>query len=143
MRRARPGFGGDAAHHQAARFLVVGATTVAIDFAVYQLLHLAGLGLDPAKALSFVVATVAAYLLNRAFTFRAAGGRHVVARFVSLYATALVVNVGVNALVLWLLTDASAWPGLTEIVVAFLAAQAVSSTMNFVGMRHWVFAGAA
>ncbi len=103
MRPSRSPLGGDAAHHQAARFLLVGATTVAIDFVVYQLLLALGVLLDPAKALSFVVATVCAYLFNRSFTFRASGGGHVVRRFVLLYSLALVVNVGVNALVLWAL----------------------------------------
>lgn len=139
-RRSPAGFGGDAAHHQAARFLAVGATTVAIDFVVYQALHLVGVPLDPAKALSFVVATVCAYLLNRAFTFRAAGGAHVVTRFVVLYSAALVVNVSVNALVLALLVDRGTDPGPAAVVAAFLAAQVVSSTMNFAGMRLWVFA---
>lgn len=119
----------------------MGATTVGIDFAAYQALHLAGLALDPAKALSFVVATVCAYLLNRAFTFRASGGARVVARFVVLYAAALVVNVSFNAVVLRLLVDRGADPGLVTILIAFLAAQVVSSTMSFLGMRLWVFAG--
>jgi putative flippase GtrA len=66
--------GGDALHHQTGRFLLVGATTVAIDFLLYQLLLASRLPLDAAKATSFVVATVCAYLLNRSFTFRAADG---------------------------------------------------------------------
>jgi putative flippase GtrA len=123
------------------RFLLVGATTVAIDFLVYQLLLLVGLPLDLAKALSFVVATVCAYLFNRSFTFRAGGGGHVVRRFVVLYTVALLVNVGVNALTLRMLAeDGTSDPALLAVVVAFLAAQVVSSTLNFVGMRHWVFA---
>jgi putative flippase GtrA len=130
--------GGDGTHHQAARFLVVGATTVAIDFVLYQLLHRAGLPLDAAKAVSFVLATVCAYLLNRSVTFRAAGGRRVAGRFVALYTVALVVNVGVNAAVLALLHPEEPVPTV-PVVVAFLAAQVVSSTLNFLGMRSWVF----
>ncbi len=118
------------------RFLAVGATTVAIDFVVYRLLHLSGLPLTPSKALSFVVATVCAYVLNRSYTFASAGGRRAVLLFTTLYAVTLVVNVGVNALVLHLLSA----PEQLRVVVAFLCAQVVSSTINFFGMRHVVFA---
>lgn len=113
---------------------MVGATTVAIDFVVYRLLHLAGMPLTPAKTVSFVVATVCAYLLNRSYTFGARGGPRVVAGFVALYSVALLVNVSVNALALALLPD-----GPLRITGAFLCAQAVSSTLNFIGMRHVVF----
>lgn len=118
------------------RFLVVGATTVAIDFVVYRLLHLTGLPLTPSKALSFVVATVCAYALNRSYTFAAVGGRRAALLFTALYAVTLVVNVGVNALALHLLTTS----GQLRLVGAFLCAQVVSSTINFFGMRHLVFA---
>lgn len=124
----------DAAHRQVLRFLVVGALTVGIDFVVYHLEYLLGVPLTPAKAVSFVVATVCAYLMNRSFTFRAAGGRRAAMTFMGLYATTLVVNVGVNALGLAFL-PAGRW----HIVGAFLLAQAVSSTLNFLGMRHVVF----
>ncbi|MEJ7706642.1 MAG: GtrA family protein [Nocardioidaceae bacterium] len=63
----------DAAHHQALRFLAVGATTVVIDFVVYQGLHLVGVPLTPAKALSFIVATVCAYFFNQSVHIRRLG----------------------------------------------------------------------
>lgn len=119
----------------------MGATTVAIDFVGYQALMALGAEISPAKATSFVLATVCAYLLNRWFTFRASGGSAVLGRFVVLYAAALVVNVGINAAtlaILGLVTDV----GRTDhvpVVIAFLTAQAASSTLNFLGMRHWVF----
>jgi putative flippase GtrA len=117
----------------------VGATTVAIDFVVYQLLLALDVPLNPAKAASFVVATVCAYLFNRSFTFRAGGGPHVVRRFVLLYTVALAVNVAVNALVLWVVTAPAGEATRFDIAAAFLVAQVVSSTLNFLGMRHWVF----
>lgn len=125
----------DAAHHQALRFLAVGATTVVIDFVVYQGLHLIDVPLTPAKALSFIVATVCAYFFNRAFTFGASGGRRSAITFSLLYGVTLVVNVSVNAVALYLLPRSDA-----RVIVAFLCAQAVSSTLNFVGMRYLVFA---
>lgn len=121
------------------RFLVVGATTVAIDFVVYRLLHLSGLPLTPSKALSFVAATVCAYVLNRSYTFASVGGRRAVLLFTTLYAVTLVVNVGVNALVLHLLSASEQ----LRVGTAFLCAQVVSSTINFFGMRHVVFPATA
>lgn len=135
MSTDRPERRSDAAHQQALRFLLVGATTVAIDFVVYQGLHLAGLSLTPAKALSFIVATVFAYLLNRSYTFASTGGRRAALAFSLLYAVTLVVNVGVNAVGLSMLP--ARWE--TRVVVAFLCAQVVSSTLNFFGMRSLVF----
>ncbi|MBA2444780.1 MAG: GtrA family protein [Nocardioidaceae bacterium] len=126
----------DAAHQQALRFLLVGATTVAIDFVVYQLLALTGVALTPAKAISFVVATVCAYLFNRTYTFGVVGGRRAAVSFTMLYAVTLVVNVGVNALGLELIP--ATWD--LRVVAAFLCAQVVSSTINFFFMRHVVFA---
>ena len=127
----------DAAHHQALRFLLVGATTVAIDFVAYTILHAVGLSLTPAKTCSFIVATVCAYVLNRSFTFDARGGRRAALLFVALYACTLVVNVTTNAVGLEVLDghvdDA------VRIVAAFLVAQVISSTLNFLGMRYVVF----
>ena len=113
----------------------MGATTVAIDFVVYTAVHAVGVALTPAKATSFVVATVCAYLLNRSFTFGARGGRRQALLFAALYACTLVVNVAVNAVGLQVVADGSA-----RIPTAFLLAQAVSSTINFAGMRYVVFA---
>ena len=119
------------------RFLLVGATTVAIDFVVYTILHAVGLALTPAKTLSFIVATVCAYVLNRSFTFGARGGRRAASLFVALYACTLVVNVATNAAGLELLDGRVSDP--LKIVSAFLVAQVISSTLNFVGMRYVVF----
>src|SRR3954453_7795984 len=92
-------------HGQLGRFLVVGTCTVAVDFVVYRGLLAVSAPVNPAKATSFVVATVLAYVLNRLWTFRAPGGPRRAAAFVVLYATALIVNVGVNGAALRILGD--------------------------------------
>lgn len=119
---------------QLARFLVVGSCTVGVDFVVYRLLLVADLDTSPAKALSFATATVLAYVLNRLWTFDAAGGVGTALQFTVLYACTLVINVAVNAVALGLLGDAP-----LRVEAAFLAAQAVSTTINFLVMRHVVF----
>ena len=120
---------------QLGRFLVVGTCTVAVDFAVYQGLLALSVPVNVSKATSFVVATILAYVLNRLWTFGAPGGPGRALMFAGLYATTLIVNVAVNAVVLDLL-DGVRW----HVEIAFVCAQACSTTINFVLMRQVVFA---
>ncbi|MGH3485271.1 MAG: GtrA family protein [Nocardioidaceae bacterium] len=119
---------------QARRFVVVGGLAALLDYGSYRLLLLADVAIDPAKAVGFVLGTTLSYLLNRSWTFGAAGRAHVVGRFVALYATTLVVNVAVNAACVRLLDGV---PG--RITIAWLIAQGVASALNFAGMRYLVF----
>jgi putative flippase GtrA len=119
-----------------ALFLVVGSLTVMVDFMVYRSLVWMGLvGIDMAKAISFLVGTVLAYCANRFWTFghklHAPGSAW---RFALLYAATLGANVVVNALALALLADAVA-----AIQLAFLLATGVSASLNFLGMKLLVF----
>jgi putative flippase GtrA len=123
---------------QAARFVLVGAFTALADYGAYRLLLALEVGISPAKAAGFIIGTTLSYLLNRAWTFGAAGRSHAVGRFLAVYAATLVINVAVNAVAVAALTGV---PG--RITVAWLAAQAVASLLNFLGMRHFVFPAAA
>ena len=120
---------------QVIRFGVVGAFSAIVDLGVYTLaLHL-GLWVHAAKAISFVLGTTTAYLLNRRFTFTAAsGGRGRFAGFVALYATTFAINVGVNALALALLPAMPA-----RYTVAWVIAQGTATAINFVMLRTVVF----
>jgi len=118
-------------------FLVVGALTVAVDFGLYQLLliSLNERSVPVAKAGGFIGGTVFAYLVNKAWTFNqhthAPGSA---ARFAGLYASTLLANVIVNTVVLELVGGS-----FLGRQVAFLLATAVSATLNFLGMKHFVF----
>lgn len=119
-----------------ARFLVVGLTTVAIDFLVYRLLVVLNLDTASAKATGFIAGTVFAYFANRLWTFGAkdtpVSGS--VLRFALLYSSTLACNVGVNAAMLDLLQG---WPYVFQ--SAFVVATGVSATLNFFGMKYLVF----
>jgi len=113
-------------------FLIVGSLTVLIDFLAYRGLVWMGLiGVDMAKAVGFLIGTVFAYFANRIWTFghqaHAPGSAW---RFVVLYTVTLGANVWVNALAL-------AWLG--EAGLAFLLATGVSASLNFLGMKWFVF----
>jgi putative flippase GtrA len=117
------------------RFLIVGLTTVGIDFSVYRLLLLAGLAVGVAKAIGFVAGTVFAYFANKRWTFgvqRAGVDAFEAARFAAVYAVSLAANVTANGVVLHFLPS---------IVFAFLVATGISATMNFLGMKFLVFRG--
>lgn len=117
-------------------FLVVGATTVLLDFVSYQgLVEFEMMTVDIAKATGFLIGTLFAYFANRFWTF---GHRQQVSnsawRFVVLYASTLAANVIINSLALKLFADAVA-----ANLLAFFVATGVSAALNFLGMKLFVF----
>lgn len=116
-------------------FIVVGVLAVLTDFAVYRSLVWSGLDTHTAKAMGFLSGTVFAYFANRLWTFghtRPAQGS--AWRFLLVYSITLAVNVQVNAIVLALL---SGW--FAAMQIAFLMATGTSATLNFLGMKFFVF----
>jgi len=116
------------------RFLLVGSTTVGIDFLSYYALLWGGVQIDVAKALGFISGMVFAWFANRSYTFEARGGAGRLAGFVVLYLATLGLNVAANRFGVWILGVSI--PG---IVGAFLVATGLSATANFLGMKYLVF----
>jgi putative flippase GtrA len=117
-------------------FLIVGSLTVLVDFGAYRSLVWLGVtGVDMAKAIGFLAGTLFAYITNRFWTFghksHAPGSLW---RFAVLYGTTLGANVLVNSLALKLFADAIA-----AVQLAFLLATGISATLNFLGMKIFVF----
>src|SRR3954447_4366237 len=117
------------------RFLVVGIGTLLLDFSTYRLLLALAVPVSPAKATGFVVGTTASYLLNRSWTFESRASHRALFGFLALYGVTLLVNVAVNQ---FLLAAFGSVPHRIE--AAFVCAQAVTSALNFLGMRYVVFA---
>lgn len=116
-------------------FLIVGCTTVAIDYIVYQaLVSLTSIGYELGKGISFVVGTIFAYLANRFWTFGHNKSKGNIILFGGLYLCTLVLNISVNGLVINGLGDQQ-W----VIQLAFLVATALSAALNFLGMKFLVF----
>lgn len=119
---------------QLIRFVLVGGFSALVDFGTYYGLLSLGLWIHGAKAVGFIAGTTTAYLLNRRLTFQARGSRGRFAGFVALYGATFFVNVGMNALMLYLLPQA--W---WEITAAFVVAQGTATTINFVVLRSVIF----
>lgn len=119
---------------QLSRFVVIGVLSALVDFGTYHVLLILGTWPNAAKAVSFVLGTTTAYLLNRRFTFSSAGGRRRFAGFALLYGTTFALNVGMNALMLAVLP---ALPLRTSL--AWAIAQGLATVVNFVMLRTVVF----
>ncbi len=120
-------------------FCVFGALTVLIDYLTYHGLSSSQhLPLGIAKGVGFIAGTVFAYFVNRFWTF---GGKHHkgggVVRFSLLYALTLLTNIGINELAFVALNTLEGF-----VQIAFLIATVVSATMNFIGMKFFVFKAA-
>lgn len=117
-------------------FLIVGVAAVLVDFLTYHgLVNFQVMEVDIAKLTGFLTGTIFAYFGNRFWTFsqrsRAKGSAW---RFATLYAFTLGANVLTNAISLKLLADMT-----LAFQVAFVLATGVSASLNFLGLRLFVF----
>lgn len=119
---------------QVTRFAVVGVLAAVLDFAIYHLAIGLGLWVHAARALSFVMATLLAYVLNKRWSFNATGSRGRAAAFAGLYITTFVVVLTLHALALAVLP--MAWWTTTA---AWALSQAFGSTCNFIMLRLVIF----
>jgi putative flippase GtrA len=120
---------------QLSRFVAVGALSALVDFGAYHALLALGTWVHGAKAISFILGTTTAYLLNRRFTFTSTqGGTARFAGFVLLYGTTFTINIGMNALMLAVLPQMP-----FRVSLAWVIAQATATAINFVMLRTVVF----
>jgi putative flippase GtrA len=117
-------------------FLVIGLLTVLIDYLFYRAISWTGaVGSDAAKGMGFLAGTVFAYFANRHWTFgHAQPGRGSPGRFALLYLATLGANVAVNEVLLRSPGGMGA-----ALQLAFLVATGTSATLNFLGMKWFVF----
>lgn len=113
------------------RFLVGGGSAVITDYAGYRALLYMGLNMSASKAFSYVCGAVVGFLINKYWTFESKTfSRMEIARYILLYAVSAGVNAGVNKLVM-------AVVGIQ--ILAFLCATGVSTVLNFLGQKFFVF----
>lgn len=126
--------------------LVVGILTVVIDFSIYRvLISLLLDNVNIAKGLAFVGGTFFAYFTNRFWTFRKQYTRYgSVGRFILVYIMGLTANVSVNYLSIFLLgIFLAVLDSQKTVYISFFLATGVSATLNFIGMKFFVFTGSS
>lgn len=116
-------------------FIAVGCLTVALDFMVYRSLTYFFLcDISLAKAIGFISGCIFAYFANRFWTFKKQSTHSgSLWRFTLVYVGSLVANILINQGIL------SSWDSLAALYVAFFVATGVSATLNFIGMKWFVF----
>lgn len=119
------------------RFFLVGVAGFAVDVAaLYAAIHLAGLSPMNARLVSFLVAATFTWFLNRRFNFGASNASPIVewARFLLANSLGQGVNLGVYALLLWLLPS-----GFWTPLIAAAVGSVAGLLINYSGSRMWVF----
>ena len=113
------------------RFLFGGGSAVVVDYIIYQLLMLASLSQDISKALSFICGAAVGFVINKLWTFESAiFSKNEVLRYVILYSCTAIINAVVNRFTL----------KITALeMLAFLCATGVSTVLNFLGQKFFVF----
>lgn len=117
-------------------FIVVGSLTFLIDYFVYTaMITYIYLPIELAKVIGIMAGTMSAYVMNRLWTFnhtRYSLGS--IGRFLMLYIITLGLNVSINTAILALLSGISA-----AMFIAFTIAAGIAASLNFIGMRYFVF----
>ena len=113
-----------------ATYIAVGILTVLTDMTVYYVL-LNYFNHNFAKSLSFFSGTIVAFTLNKFYTFKQRRFFFSeLCKFYALYFSTFLINVTINHISL-LLTK--------NVFFSFLTATAISTTLNFLGQKFWVF----
>jgi len=123
---------------QLTRFIITGGFSAIVDFGLLVILMALGLGHTPAKAISFIAGTTTAYLINRRWTFRASPSTRRFVAVVVLYAVTFALQVGLFSILFTLLT-AQSLSQLSVQIIAFVIAQGIATTVNFIVQRSVIF----
>ena len=116
-------------------FLIIGLVTVLIDYSTYRSLIFFESNISIAKSIGFAFGTTFSFIANRSITFNVKNDffGHLV-KFGLLYFTSMMFNVYVNSISLGLFTNSN-----LKMQISFILATIISATINFRGMKYFVF----
>jgi putative flippase GtrA len=118
------------------KFLAVGMIAVSLDWGIYlALVNFFGLGAVPSKGLSYITGTVFAFIANGRLVFQSDLAPVNFLKHLLLYTFSLLSN----TLAFAFLKSNFYFDSPTILGAALLAATFVSTVINFMGMRFWVF----
>ena len=113
------------------RFLFGGGSAVIVDYLTYQWLMSMGLDMNIAKAIYFVCGAIIGFIINKFWTFESRSFlKGEIVRYVVLYACTAFINAFVNKMLIILASVE---------ILGFLCATAVSTILNFMGQKYFVF----
>lgn len=113
------------------RFLFGGGSAVVVDYLTYRLFMACGIGMDVAKGSSFICGAAVGFVINKLWTFESKRfSKGEVLRYVVLYACTATINALVNKAALAVLPAQ---------LFGFLCATGVSTVLNFLGQKYFVF----
>ena len=113
------------------KFLVGGGSAVLIDYITYRILLTIGWNLSAAKAVSYVCGAAVGFVINKLWTFESKGfSRLENVKYVILYGFSACMNAMVNRIVIMVVSVQ---------LFAFLCATGVSTIINFLGQKFFVF----
>lgn len=112
------------------KFLVGGGSAVLVDALTYALLK-QFLNISASKAISYIAGAIIGFIINKLWTFnRRQFNISEVFKYITLYAVSALINSYVNKLVLKIISST---------VFAFMCATGVSTIINFLGQKFFVF----
>ena len=117
-------------------FFLVGILSVCLDWGFYLILfQVVNVDSTIAKAISYCLGTLFAFFFNGLFAFKSKLILSKLLKHLSLYGSSLIVNTFVFSI----LDDVERMNSKTISYLPLLGATVVSMTLNFIGMRFWVF----
>jgi putative flippase GtrA len=118
------------------KFLAVGMIAVSLDWGIYlALTNFFGVGAVLSKSLSYIIGTVFAFIANAKIVFQADLAPLDFLKHLLLYTFSLLANT--LAFALWELKFS--FDSLVILGASLLTATFLSTVINFMGMRFWVF----
>lgn len=124
--------------HQIIFYFVCGAISTSCDFIMYYTMYHYGVQIDVAKGLSFVVASIISYFLNKHITFKTERRSFMeFTSFLIVHIGAMAIDVSANRFFVFLFGLFIV--GQQKIILSFILATGCSVIANFAGQKFWVF----
>ncbi|MHB1195589.1 MAG: GtrA family protein [Lutibacter sp.] len=134
---------------QLVKFTLIGLLAVSVDLLCYFIL----LNILPekmfqtigneaiAKSISFMCGMTVTYFFNKFWTWKKKDrSQKRLVKFGALYGIALLINVGTNSALLYILHQYSRFFNLPfKYFIAFVGASGLSASVSFMGQKFWVF----
>lgn len=113
------------------RFLLGGGSAVLVDYGMYKIFMMFGIDRSVAKAFSFICGSIVGFVINKIWTFESAGfSKGEIVRYIVLYSCTAIINAIINKTTLLVMPIE---------MLGFLCATGVSTVLNFLGQKYFVF----